>query len=98
MVVSEVGHAMFTTGLMRANELIVDVVGLHCFEGGLIVLRSPWNVELSFVAWFCWRKDLEHEEAIEESLTLCRLESTVIFTNSRFGHPNIWERYITIGS
>jgi hypothetical protein len=70
MVVDEIWHAMFAAGLVRADELIVDVVGLDCFVVSLTVLDFPCDVVDPFVIGLLWWEDLEHAEASEETLTL----------------------------
>ena len=52
MIVGEVRHSMLTTGLMRADKLVVDVIGADRFEGGSAFLGLPWNKEGSFVLGF----------------------------------------------
>ena len=73
VIIREVDGPMLACGLMRGNELVMDVHRHHIFEVPLSVFDLPCDVE---IAGRCGlgRKDGDKFEAVEKALALRRAE------------------------
>ena len=86
MVVAEVGHRVLAGCLVRTDELVVNVVGGDSLEIALPILGLPCNMIDPLVPGLSRRQNLQHVQAVEETLPFCWLQGSVVLADSRLRH------------
>ena len=81
MIVGKDGIPMLTRSLMRADQLIMYVGRMGLQHRYLVLLLFRHHIELSEIVGLRRWKNLQHPQAVEESLPLCLSQGTNVLAN-----------------